>query len=398
MRAFASLVIIFISLQCQAQFNNNFWCFGDSIGIDWTNAQNPSMFKSSLKWRGGSATIGNSSGLLLYESRFDNTLPSNNIVWNKYHSAVANGKFIYGGGWYHDQMFLPDPFNDSIIHLFSTNVTSSGPYGLYHTIINYKLNNDSGLVIQKNLQILSYPAFDGLTAVKNGNGRDWWIIFQRWYANSQLTNEFFIFLLSPSGISPMMLQTIGSGHTTNAGCMTISTNGEKLIKTSWQGLIEMFDFDRCTGTISNPVLIEPEITPFSPSHCFVSNALSSDDSKLYISNYNSIAGDTSFIYQYDLSAPNIFASKQIIFSYTDPVGVGNLKLAPDNKIYLSCQYECPTVSCQVYPDSVFNQINSNLSVINYPDSLGVACDFQPFSLYLDGGRTYYGMPNIPDYQ
>ncbi|MBK7886449.1 MAG: hypothetical protein IPJ86_03840 [Bacteroidetes bacterium] len=43
-------------------------------------------------------------------------------------------------------------------------------------------------------------------------------------------------------------------------------------------------------------------------------------------------------------------------------------------------------------------INTHLSVINYPDSLGSACDFQPYSFYLGGARTYYGLPNNPDYE
>jgi len=51
-----------------------------------------------------------------------------------------------------------------------------------------------------------------------------------------------------------------------------------------------------------------------------------------------------------------------------------------------------------YPDTMFTTINSNLSVINQPDSLGLACDFQPFSFYLGGARTYYGLPNNPDYE
>ncbi len=39
----------------------------------------------------------------------------------------------------------------------------------------------------------------------------------------------------------------------------------------------------------------------------------------------------------------------------------------------------------------------NLSVINYPDSLGIACGYSPYSFYLGGKRTYYGLPNNPDY-
>lgn len=39
----------------------------------------------------------------------------------------------------------------------------------------------------------------------------------------------------------------------------------------------------------------------------------------------------------------------------------------------------------------------NLSVINSPDLPGAACDFQPYSFYLGGKRTYWGLPNNPDY-
>jgi hypothetical protein len=40
----------------------------------------------------------------------------------------------------------------------------------------------------------------------------------------------------------------------------------------------------------------------------------------------------------------------------------------------------------------------NLSIINHPDSLGASCDFQPYSFYLGGKRTYVGLPNNPDYE
>ena len=37
-------------------------------------------------------------------------------------------------------------------------------------------------------------------------------------------------------------------------------------------------------------------------------------------------------------------------------------------------------------------------MINFPDSLGIACDFQPFSFNLGTGRSYFGLPNNPDYE
>ena len=67
-------------------------------------------------------------------------------------------------------------------------------------------------------------------------------------------------------------------------------------------------------------------------------------------------------------------------------------------MYYSCAYETPSTFPYPYPDSVRNVWNENLSYISFPDSLGAACDFHPFSFYLGGKRTYYGLPNNPNYE
>jgi hypothetical protein len=77
--------------------------------------------------------------------------------------------------------------------------------------------------------------------------------------------------------------------------------------------------------------------------------------------------------------------------------MGDLKLAPDNKIYLSMCYVDTFGTYFPYLPTMYNSYNMNLSVINSPDSAGLACDFQPWSFYLGGKRTYWGLPNNPDY-
>ena len=52
----------------------------------------------------------------------------------------------------------------------------------------------------------------------------------------------------------------------------------------------------------------------------------------------------------------------------------------------------------LYCDTTWNLVNSNLSVVNNPNGLGAACNFQPFSFYLGGHRTYAGLPNNPNYE
>lgn len=106
------------------------------------------------------------------------------------------------------------------------------------------------------------------------------------------------------------------------------------------------------------------------------------------------------LYQYDLSAPNILSTEQFISTLTSPVNgwalQGYLKLAPDGKIYWSSMWYDGTFFFP-YPDTTYNIYNTHLSVINQPNNLGTACDFQPFSFYLGGSRTYIGLPNNPNY-
>ncbi|MBK9317841.1 MAG: hypothetical protein IPM91_02670 [Bacteroidetes bacterium] len=165
---------------------------------------------------------------------------------------------------------------------------------------------------------------------------------------------------------------------------------------TWGGVIEYFDFDRCTGLFSNPVVIEPTRSA-QPYPYYNSLALSPDETKLYVSAYSqySSLGGTDSLYQFDLTAANISASKTHIYGAPNTyIGLGALKKAPDDNIYLAANY----LNFYPYQDTSYNVYNTHLSVINQPDSLGLACDFQPFSFYLGGARTYYGLPNNPDYE
>ena len=382
-----------------AQYNGNYWCFGDSAFIDWSSPQSPVIGSAAFNWRSGSATIGDTSNLLLYSGVLNNIAPNNGYVWNRFHQQVLNAHHIYGIWWYHAGLFIPDPGNDSIAYLFTIGVTND-PYGFYYTKINYKENNDSGIVIQKNVQLNNFPAFDALMAVRHGNGRDWWLIFQRWYApNATVASDtFYVYSVSPLGISGPSKQSIGSSHSTNLGHLIFSNSGNKFAQVSIRGMIELYNFDRCSGTITStiPIETEPAVAPFP--HWYSSCAFSPDDSKLYVLEYSQVNPPPHYLWQYDLNSANIAASKTAIDSLPGtPYGVGQIKLAPDGKIYMTTfdqTFGWP------YPDTItaYTTINNNLSVINYPDSLGAACDFQPFSFNLGTGRSYFGLPNNPDYE
>ncbi len=381
--------------------NNNYWLFGDSAAINWTNPQSPQFFRSNVKSRCGTVSLYNDTfGLYLYANY--NKVQSVNFgkvcIYNKYNSVLSNSDSVYGEDWYHSLQLLPQPGNDSISFLFSVGVVGIAPYGLHYSIINHKANNDSGIVVQKNIQLNNLPAFDGLTAVRHGNGRDWWLIFKRNFPNPPfpVNNDIYIYFIDSNGVSAPTIQSIGDLHCDNGGQFLFNSSGTKAFIVTLNGLIDTFDFDRCLGQFSNHTNIETYHNS-PPFPAYGSCALSPDETKLYISAYTQYTGTTAVdtLFQFDLNAPDVGASKTAIFNMPhDGIGIGTLKKAPDNKIYLASTFE----NYYPYKDTSYNVYNTHLSVINQPDSLGLACDFQPFSFYLGGARTYVGLPNNTDYE
>ncbi|MBK8875292.1 MAG: T9SS type A sorting domain-containing protein [Bacteroidetes bacterium] len=378
-----------------AQNRNMVWTFGDSAGIDFTNIQNPIPISTGIDGRGSCVSISDNAGKLLFYAGTSNKtfvpFPNLGYVFDSAHVQMLNGDSIRGTGWYKELVLIPMPDDSTKYYLFSAGVTS-GP-GFSYSIVDMNQNGGLGEVVQKNVLLESFNVVDGMTAVKHGNGRDWWVFIRN---ASMYSNQHYVFLITPNGIAPPFIQSTGSVNHTNAGRYEFSPDGLKLIYINLIGLMEIYDFDRCTGLISNPVTIHPEPTT-APFGRFWGCEFSASGRFLYVSTYNSIE---SALFQYDLLAANPVASRCTL-EYNPGLRVGNgfLRRGPDQKIYFSRAWECDAFpSCYPYPDSVYNQINMNLSVINSPDSLGLACNYTPYSFYLGGKRTYYGLPNNPDYE
>ncbi|MBL0340227.1 MAG: T9SS type A sorting domain-containing protein [Bacteroidetes bacterium] len=386
------IILIFTTCNVHSQNRNSVWCFGDSAGIDFSSGTGVPIL-SGMDGRGSCASIADTNGNLLF---YANTRSANGnysaLVFDSTHSVMLNGDSIFGQGWYQEVVIVPNPANDSTYYLFSIGV-ASGSFGLYYSIVDMRLNAGLGAVTTKNVQLQSFAMVDCINAVKHGNGRDWWLIFRKSEFPNSSNNDWYSYLITPTGIQNFSIQSIGVQNRTNLGHISFSPNADKMVFCSLQDVIELFDFDRCTGVLSNPITIQDD-PGMIPSKYTWSCEFSPDASKLYVSTNL----DTSYLFQYDLNAANISATKDTLWELKNiPSACGALKLAPDNKIYLSNWYYDFFNNPYPYQDSVFNTYNMNLSVINQPDSLGTVCDFQPYSFYLGGKRTYLGLPNNPDY-
>ena len=91
---------------------------------------------------------------------------------------MENGDTLAGEGWYNEMVIISDPSNPQRYFLFHLEMAAQNQ-GLYYSIVDLSYNNGLGKVISKNNKLLSGNMADGVSAVKHGNGRDWWIIARK---------------------------------------------------------------------------------------------------------------------------------------------------------------------------------------------------------------------------
>jgi hypothetical protein len=303
---------------------------------------------------------------------------------------MSNGDSIIMQAWYREVCIVPNPVSTNLFYVFSVGITNINNHqGLYYSIVDISANGGLGAVVQKNVQLHNFKCNDGLTAIKHGNGRDWWLINRRW---NTVNNTFYKYLITPNGVSDSITQNIGSITNHGFGRVMFSNTGNRMLYYTLAGLMELYDFDRCTGELSNLQTIYTENIQLILRN-FWGACFSVNDSLLYVTSIPQQSTDTSRLYQFDLSSSNIAATADTLRETTFMETMGDLKLAPDGKIYLATSFY------QNYPynDTSYTTINTYLSTINSPDSFGSVCDFQPYSFYLGGKRTYTGLPNNPNY-
>ena len=246
-------------------------------------------------------------------------------------------------------------------------------YAFLHTTIDMNQNNGLGKVIVKNNQLISDSLWLGkLTAVQHGNGRDWWALTRQWR-----TNAYYKVLVSPQGVEVADTMVVGTAVPDGLAQAVFSPDGSKYAVVNGKDVnninIQIFDFDRCTGNISNEVILHFTGFLFSPGI-----AISPNSRFLYFS-----ATDT--LYQFDLWAGDIEASRVVVGIYDgfiDPLWTNFFlaQLAPDGKIYISSPNGVPY-----------------FHVIEEPNEKGLACDFRQHSVHL-GSYNGFGLPNNPNYR
>jgi hypothetical protein len=239
-------------------------------------------------------------------------------------------------------------------------------------VIDMSKNNGLGRVVNRKIPVVHDTLILGnLQAVRHANGRDWWIInFKRG------SNKYYRVLIDPRGIHNLGIVEVELPIVNGAGSSVFSPDGKKYViytaldntSGSW---LNIFDFNRCTGYLSNQIQIKGIAryggVAISPNSRFLYNNKS----------------DTAF--QYDLWTADILASRKVVAVYDGfrdpfPVTFYMMQLAPDGKIYSSA-----TSGARF------------LHVIHRPDEEGMACQYQQHGIQLYKYNDF-SVPNFPNYR
>jgi hypothetical protein len=150
-------------------------------------------------------------------------------------------------------------FSDSAWKIKNTSNPVPSPDRLYAAIVDINANNGAGKVIAKKIPVHKGLMGDcRLTACRHANGRDWWLVNHGW--NDSVYNKW---LVTPDSIYGVFRDTAGTLHKEPDlyGMAQFSLDGTKYAMGSGNGLINIFNFDRCIGNFFNLKTINNEVLP-----------------------------------------------------------------------------------------------------------------------------------------
>lgn len=217
--------------------------------------------------------------------------------------------------------------------------------------------------------LLAEGCFNGATATRHANGRDWWILL------SDLNeHKFRRWLLTPSGVVGPEVQDLSDmplpGHAYS--WYEFSPDGTRLVSRYPDTGTAIYDFDRCTGLLTYQTLLSKP--PYSGNY----TVISSNGQYLYTTDDFS-----SKLIQYDLLASDVAVSEQVVALYDGFIDTTisegsffySMQRGPDGKIY------------------IFGGITHYMHVIDFPDRAGAACHVRQraltFPSYTWSPNAYY---------
>jgi hypothetical protein len=384
---FKKIYLIFFLIFCynfqsNAQKQAYRWYFGeDGAGLNFNSECKVSVLNDGnfKGFEGVSAISNKTTGELLFYTNSE-------FVMNKNHDTIPNSNLITNGATITQVQIIEKPGSSSIYYIFTSEVQGfSGQFYRYHAI-DMTMNGGLGGILFKDSMLYNSPTTEKLTAIKHSNGIDLWIVGHEYNSNNYLA-----FKVTSQGVDTNpVISSIGKIHgdpsyASAIGELKASPNGLKLAAVTLAiPDIELFDFNKSTGQLSNLITI-PALAGYDGLNNPISNlyglSFSKNSKMLYATQWKS-SDSASKIMQFNVSSNDsvqINNSKINIFTSQDK-NLYSLKLAPDERIYVAQ-----------------NQTKNFLGIINYPDSAGLSCNYVDSAISLGVSHSGWGLNNLMEY-
>jgi gliding motility-associated-like protein len=346
----------------------NKWYFGFEAGIDFNEQPPVALTDGVMNAPEGCTAVSDRNGEILFYT-------DGETVYGR--TGEILGQFIGG-----DQtatmsvIAVPFPQDETMYYIFTTRevYNSDDDFFVSYAILDIKeiTGADPGEVKLDNLPLFERST-ERITAL-GGYGNNALLLAHE-YGN----NTFRMYPITPQGINPPILQSIGSIHNFGAeesseGYMKFSPDGSRLavaLVSNGQNIVDLFDFNDTTLTLSNHQVIN--FTELFPEYQVYGVEFSPQANKLYVS----LTGATSRLYEFRLDSADInFINNSRNLLREENLQFGALQMGPDGQIYVAINGS--GVLASIAPNDIVDQPST----------------YNPIGIDLAGKTSGLGLPNF----
>jgi len=389
------LILLVSTLQTTiifGQLQNNNWVFGDGHRVNFSGSIPVASDDASILSYSTSASVSDpATGQLLFYTDAEK-------VWDANNQVMPNGTNLLGGNninYTQGAVIVPFPGDNQRYYVFTLDGVSIPvgnaliDDGLRYSIVDMSLNGGLGdiEVATMNTQ-LATDLTEKLIVIRSTEIQGFWVI-----AHRRTSNEFLAWKIDACGISIQpVVSAVGSNfeiiggfynyYQGSIGAMAASPNGNRIgMPVDGTDRVEFFDFNKTTGVLSNPLIVNVTDVVFDPSYLIKHGAcFSPDGSKFYYTNQNSVNQLNLSTY----TSAAIASSNTEIYSSTvasSGFACYQIEQAPNNKLYVSLYNH--------------NAHDERLDEISNPNSSGLVCGYITNAVSLDpsSGAQQIGLPS-----
>lgn len=354
------------------------WFFGNNAGLDFSGGNPAPIDNGQLNTPEGSSSIANSKGQLLFYTDGVRVYDKNGALMPSKDTTLLGGS----PNSTQSALIVPQPTCRGCEYLYYIFTTSeiNGQKQFSYSVVDMRRNGGKGEVVQTNVP-LSNNTTERVASVRNDRDSTYWIV-----THDYKSNTFRIYHATKAGIEAQPPVNLGAVQDTThkaEGYMKFSpadSTGMRRLAVVVPGpprnLVEIYDFNDSTGTLSGPKTFD--LGPAPPKAYGVE--FSPDGTKMYVSLQKSESDTTlSKLWQFDLSLEDstLIADSKILIDSSATEVYGALQIGSDGRIYLA------------------KKGSQYLGVINVPDEDSQdEVQFVSNGIFLGGKTSQLGLPNF----